>query len=114
MKTIVRVTVAFSLLGVLFACTVIQSPRKTHTISKSIYSEPSDSGLIATSPYPTAEDVCVSLHSNSVTKLFEAKNHFLIACPLHELGAIEDRESQQNAIVVGTVKKWVVLSVPVT
>jgi len=114
MHKLFRTVSAFSLLGVLCACTTNELSSKTDSISEHSYSEPLDSGLSAGNPYPTAEDVCVSLNSNSVTKPFEAENHFLIACPEHELGAIKDRESQQNAKVVGAAKKWVVLSVPVT
>jgi len=79
----------------------------------STYSDPEDSNLIAKSGYPTENDVCVTLDSNSVTKPFESNNHFLIACPAHEEGAISDRKSQQEAKIITTVDKWVIFNVPI-
>ena len=78
------------------------------------YTNPEGSGLKSRLPFPNSDDVCVSLHSNLLTKPFEVKGYFLIACPKHEIGAIEDRKSLQKAIVVGNAKHWVVLRVAET
>ena len=75
------------------------------------YTSPADSGLRAHHPFPNPDDVCVSLYSNSLTKPFEIENHFLVACPKHEIGAIENRKVNQKAQVVGNAKHWVVMSI---
>jgi len=112
MFKIYRALGVLGLLSALYSCTTNESIKNTNSAVGNRYSEPQQSGLVVDSPYPTEKDVCVSLKSNDVTKPFEKENHFLIACPKHELGAIEDRESQQNAKVVGDTGVWVVVSVP--
>jgi len=114
MRNILRNFVAFVLLGALYGCVVNQTSPRSETGSKKLYTDPVLSGLSPGNPYPTSNDVCVDLKSNSATEQFEMEKHFLIACPKHELGAINDRETQQNAKIVGIKKDWVVLSVPLT
>lgn len=75
------------------------------------YTNPEDAGLLVAHPYPAKEDICVSLNSNTVTKPFEMMDHFLIACPQHEVGAIEDRKREQNAEIVGLQNSWTILRV---
>lgn len=101
-------------LGLLFsACATIEPGSVAGEPVTYSYTEPRVSGLNASYPYPGPGDVCVSLNSNTLTKPFEEENHFLIACPKHEMGAIEDRMTQQNASVVGNGKHWVVMRVSV-
>lgn len=75
------------------------------------YTEPELSGLSEQSKYPGIDDVCVLLNSNELIQPFELQNHFLIACPKHEEGAIEDRKRQQKAAVVANAKHWAIMRV---
>lgn len=92
----------------LSACTALAS---TSGSVENQYMNPEDSGLLAAHPYPSKEDICISLNSNAVTKPFEMTDHFLIACPQHEVGAIEDRKREQNAEILGLQNSWTILRV---
>ena len=93
------------------ACASIKPASEADDPTTYTYTHPADSGLIAGEPYPNPDAVCVSLNSSSLTKPFELENHFLIACPKHEKGAIENRKINDTAQVVGNAKHWVVLRV---
>ena len=75
------------------------------------YTDPELSGLSEQSRFPTQNDVCVLLKSNELVKPFQLENHFLIACPKHETGAIQDRLRGDNADVVANAQHWVVLRI---
>ena len=98
----------------LSACASIEPASEAGDPIIDSYTSPVDSGLRARHPFPNPDDVCVSLYSNSLTKPFEIENHFLIACPKHEIGAIEDRKVNQKAQVVGNAKHWVVMRILIT
>ena len=92
----------------LSACTTLTS---TTGSVENQYTNPEDSGLLAAHPYPGKEDICIYLNSNAVTEPFEMTDHFLIACPQHEVGAIEDRKREQNAEILGLQHSWTILRV---
>lgn len=110
----IRICIMLCSLVVLGACNLTELPKESENTGEHLYTDPAHSGLIAGNPFPKKGDVCVSLNSNSVTEPLEVEDHFLIACPKHEIGAIQDRESQHNAKMVGSANDWVVLSLPTT
>lgn len=75
------------------------------------YTTPEFSGLIGIRPFPTHADVCQVLGENSLTSVYMTKADLLIACPVHERGAIEDRLAE-GAVRLGQVGSWVLLSIP--
>ena len=113
MKNVIRAVTATTILVVGIAHAEIEPSSEAEPPTILTYIELELSGLKSNSPFPTSNDVCLSLQPNALTKPFEVEGHFLIACPKHELGAIEDRKSLQNATVVGNAEHWVVLRVPV-
>ncbi|WP_162946907.1 hypothetical protein [Ruegeria sp. EL01] len=74
------------------------------------YTEPFVSGLKVGDPYPTQEEVCVRIKKNNATSDLVEAGYFLIGCPKHEKGAIEDRMSE-GAKVVAHSKHWTLLQV---
>ena len=75
------------------------------------YSAPESWGLVAQGPFPTADDVCQRIARNEQTASFAAGDVQLIGCPVHERGAIFDRE-QEGARSVGQVGPWLILALP--
>lgn len=110
----IRICIILGSLVLLGACNITLLPKESENTGEHLYTDPAHSGLLAGNPFPNEGDVCVSLNSNSVTEPLEVEDHFLIACPKHEIGAIQDRESQHNAKIVGSADDWVVLSLPTT
>ncbi len=76
--------------------------------SSAPYTPPEDSGLSPLRPYPTDADVCQIIQPTDVVKSYVQKNSTLIACPNHEIGAIEDRQAE-GATVVGQQSAWTIL-----
>ncbi len=75
------------------------------------YTTPEDAGLIAVRPYPGANDVCQVIGENDRTNQFLDHTEILVGCPLHESGAIRDRNAEGGRIV-DLVGDWVLISIP--
>lgn len=110
MKILLQV-IGFGYLIGLSACTTIEPVPEGTTPKTYSDTKLETSGLIARSPFPNPNDVCVVLDSHPLTKSFESENHFLIACPKHEKGAIWDRKKQQQAKIIGNSKHWVLMRI---
>ena len=111
-----KILIVFCFYAGLFACATLQPTSElasevAQPVTKT-YTSPKISGLNARQPFPGPHDVCVVLNSNALADQFELENHFLIACPDHEKGAIDDRIRLQQAEVAGHAKHWVVMRVP--
>ena len=112
-QAMIRV-LGFTSFILLSSCTsIVLTPRAGDSVDKA-YTSPEDAGLKVIHPFPNPSDVCVSLYPNSITKQHESENHFLIACPSHEKGAIEDRKVAEKAQIVGYARNWVVMRIPDT
>ena len=96
------------LMASLSACTTLSS---TSGSVQNQYPSPEDSGLLVSQPFPAQEDVCISLDSNAATEPFDVPDHFIIACPQHEVGAINDRKREQSAEILGLQGSWTLLRV---
>ena len=77
----------------------------------SFYTRPELSKLNAIRPYPNDDDLCMTLHKNSVTRKLVSDNAMLIGCPKHEKGEISNR-LREGATVIAHARHWSVLSVP--
>ncbi len=75
------------------------------------YTEAGISGLNAVRPYPTPDDVCEVISENQAIREPANDGSFLIACPKHERGAINDRRGE-GAKVIAYARHWTILSVP--
>lgn len=73
------------------------------------YAPPEDSGLIAVRPYPNADDVCQVIGENALTYRYLDHTMTLIGCPVHEIGAIEERISE-GAVQQDVIGRWLLLS----
>lgn len=73
------------------------------------YTPPEDSGLIAVRPYPDMDDVCQVIGENDLTNRYLEHTTTLIGCPVHEIGAIQDR-LQEGAVQQDVVGQWLLLS----
>ncbi|WP_187431560.1 hypothetical protein ROLI_034110 [Roseobacter fucihabitans] len=73
------------------------------------YTEASASGLSAVRPYPNPDDVCQVIRENEAIREPVTDGTFLIACPKHERGAINDRINE-GAEVVGHARNWTVMA----
>ncbi|MCJ8335745.1 MAG: hypothetical protein MJH10_16155 [Epibacterium sp.] len=89
------------------------SPDLDHNAAPTIftYTETGISGLREIRPYPTSDDVCQEIHTPKELKSEVAAPSFLIACPKHEKGAIEDRQSIDGAKVIAHAKHWTILKI---
>ena len=74
------------------------------------YTEAIDSGLLTIAPFPNRDDVCRSVDETSVPAELVKDGKMLIACPKHEMGALEDR-IREGARVVAHAKHWTVLNI---
>ena len=74
------------------------------------YTKASESGLSVGSAYPRANDVCRVANENAITAELVQDDHFLIACPKHERGAIEERRAE-GGVIVFHAKHWSVLRI---
>ena len=77
----------------------------------SSYTEPERSRLNAIRPYPNDDDVCMTLHKDSVTDKLVSDNAVLIGCPTHEKGAISNRLGEGGTVIAHALH-WSLLSVP--
>lgn len=68
------------------------------------------SGLRTIAPFPNHDDVCRSVDETSVPTELVKDRKMLIACPKHEIGALEDR-IRQGAKVIAHAKHWTVLDI---
>ncbi len=80
--------------------------------TKTTYTEPRSSGLKAVRPFPNPDDVCQVIQEHVAIREPVDDGTFLIACPKHERGAINDR-LKEGARVIGHARHWTILSVPV-
>lgn len=76
------------------------------------YTEPSASGLRAIRPYPNPDDVCQVIRENEAIREPVNNGTFLIACPKHERGAIQDRLNE-GAEILGHSRHWTILTVAI-
>ena len=90
----------------LSACDTVQ-PEEPTVLS---YTSPEQSGLSPARPYPNPDDVCQLLDESDKFSLLKSSDRELIACPKHEMGAIEDRRNE-GARVVANTAHWVVMSI---
>ena len=74
------------------------------------YTETSLAGLSAVRPYPNPDDVCQVIRENDAIREPADNGSFLIACPKHVRGALQDRKSE-GAKVLGHAKHWTILTV---
>lgn len=74
------------------------------------YTEAIDSGLRTIAPFPNPDDVCRSVDETYVPAEWVKDDNILIACPKHEMGALEDR-IREGARVVAHAKHWTVLDI---
>lgn len=77
-----------------------------------LYLPPEDIGLIVVRQYPTQEDVCVVVGENDLTRDYLDDAAILIACPVHEAGAIQLR-IKEGGRRVGDASGWVLISMTV-
>lgn len=98
-------------LGLLPACTAPSGPIDPSRDTSALYTPPEASGLIAVRPFPGPRDVCQVVGENDRTREFLDDSATLIACPVHELGAIEDRVNE-GAVLLSRADQWWLLSVP--
>lgn len=75
------------------------------------YTKTQDSGFLGGRPYPGPRHVCRTVRKTSLTESYSMDGVLLIACPKHELGAINDRRSE-GAKQVAYAKHWTLLHVP--
>ena len=75
------------------------------------YTEPIESGLVVSRPYPGSAHVCRVVRETTLTAPYVRKDMVLIACPKHEVGAISDRMAE-GAIMAAFAKHWVLLQLP--
>ena len=105
MKPISVVVIAFLCLS---ACaTLDHGPEPT----RSTYSEPSQSGLLAVRAYPNPDDVCQVIGENALVADLLDHTALLIGCPKHEAGAIADR-LDEGGVVVAHAKHWTLINMP--
>lgn len=78
--------------------------------TRSTYSDPAESGLLAARPYPNAGDVCQVIGENALTSNFLDDAAILVGCPKHERGAIADRLAEGGQIVAHA-KHWKLLGI---
>ena len=75
------------------------------------YTEPIESGLVVSRPYPGPAHVCRVVRETTLTAPYVREDMVLIACPKHEVGAISDRMAE-GAIMAAFAKHWVLLHLP--
>ena len=79
--------------------------------TRSTYSEPAQSGLVAVRPFPNPNDVCQVIGENQLTSNLLDDSALLIGCPKHENGAITDRINDGGQIVAHA-RHWTLISIP--
>ena len=96
-----------------FALSACMGPDLTYgpEATTSNYTEPHASGLSAVRPFPTPADVCQVIRENDAIREPATDGSFLVACPKHERGALQNRKAE-GATIVGHTKHWTVLSYP--
>lgn len=83
----------------------------TEVPSINTYTEPIESGLVVSRPYPGPAHICRVVRETTLTAPYVRKDMVLIACPKHEVGAISDRMAE-GAIMAAFGKYWVLLQMP--
>lgn len=79
--------------------------------TRSTYSAPERSGLIAVRPFPNPDDVCQVIGENLLTANLLDDSAILIGCPKHEDVAIANRINDGGQ-VVAHAKHWTLISMP--
>ena len=79
------------------------------TATDDLYLPATSIGLIEVRRYPSAEDVCIVVGENDLTREYLDDSATLIGCPVHEAGAIQDRV-KDGGQRVGDVSGWVLIS----
>ncbi|MEE3361694.1 MAG: hypothetical protein VX248_17225 [Pseudomonadota bacterium] len=75
------------------------------------YTDPHASGLSAVRPFPTPADVCQVVREHEAIREPATDGSFLVACPKHERGALENRVAEGGTII-GHAKHWTILAYP--
>ena len=76
------------------------------------YTPPEDYGLASVRPYPNPDDVCQVIGETPLVVEYLDHTSLLIGCPIHEVGAMQDRQSE-GAVPVRLVGRWLLFSIPV-
>lgn len=101
------VCIALAVSGCVSLSTLDYGPEPT----RSTYSEPEQSGLVAVRPFPNPNDVCQVIGENLLTSNLLDDSALLIGCPKHEKGAIAERINDKGQ-VVAHARHWTLLSMP--
>lgn len=76
------------------------------------YTPPEDDGLASVRPYPGPDDVCQVIGETPLVAEYLDHTSLLIGCPIHEVGAMHDRQAG-GAVPVRLVGRWLLFSAPV-